>query len=59
MRDVLAEANRLITLHSEVSRAMTAERTALESALIPVTPYILVSAAECWYRHPDTVPCRG
>jgi len=55
VRDVLAEANRLITLHSEVSRAMTAERTALESALIPVTPYILVSAAECWYRHPDMV----
>src|SRR5205085_76319 len=53
--ELSAEANRLITLHSEVSRAMTAERTALESALIPVTPYILVSAAECWYRHPDMV----
>jgi hypothetical protein len=32
---------------------MTAERTALESRLIPVSAYILVSAAEAWYRWPD------
>ena len=32
---------------------MTAERTALESKLIPVSAYILVAAAECWFRHPD------
>ncbi len=34
---------------------MTAERTSLESALIPVSAYIVVSAAECWYRHPEIV----
>jgi hypothetical protein len=34
---------------------MTLERTALESALIPVTAYILVASAEAWYRHPEMV----
>jgi hypothetical protein len=55
MPDAAAEANRLIAYHSHISQAMTRERTALGSALIPVTAYILVSAAECWYRHPDVV----
>jgi hypothetical protein len=55
MPDAAAEANRLIAYHSDISQAMTRERTALGSALIPVTAYILVSAAECWYRHPDVV----
>jgi len=32
---------------------MTRERTTLESALIPVTAYILVAAIECWFRHPE------
>src|SRR5262249_24832446 len=32
---------------------MTAERTALESALIPVSAYILISAVEAWYRWPE------
>ena len=32
---------------------MTAERTALESALIPVTAYILISGIECYRRYPD------
>lgn len=50
---VVAEANRLIAYHSHISRAMTAERTSLESKLIPVTAYILVAAAEAWYRWPD------
>ena len=50
------ELERLIEYHAEAARAMTAERTNLESALIPVVPYILVSAAECWFRHPDIVP---
>lgn len=49
------EVDRLIAYHSEVSGAMTAARTALESALIPVVPYILVSAVECWHRHPEMV----
>jgi hypothetical protein len=53
--DLTAEANRLIGRHSETTRAMTSERTALESRLIPVTAYILVAAAECWYRDPDMV----
>lgn len=50
-----AEVDRLIAYHGEVSAAMTAERTALESQLIPVVAYILVAAAECWYRHPEMV----
>ena len=49
------DANRLIAYHSTVTAAMTAERTSLESALIPVTAYILVAAAECWFRHPEIV----
>jgi hypothetical protein len=55
MGDVTSHANRLISYHSGISQAMTNERTALESALIPVTAYILVAAAECWYRHPDII----
>jgi hypothetical protein len=51
--DKRAEADELIAYHAEISGAMTAERTALESALIPVSAYILVSAAEAWYRWPD------
>ena len=49
------QAARLIDYHSVIAGAMTAERTALESALIPVSNYILVSAIECWYRHPELV----
>ncbi len=48
-----AEADDLIAYHAEISGAMTAERTALESQLIPVSAYILVSAAETWFRWPD------
>jgi hypothetical protein len=51
-----AEAARLVDYHSVIAGAMTAERTVLDSALIPVTNYILVSAMECWYRHPEMVP---
>jgi hypothetical protein len=50
-----AEANRLIAYHSHISERMTAERTALESALIPVTAYILCAATEAWYRHPSII----
>ena len=53
MLDRRAEADELIAYHAEISGAMTAERTALESRLIPVSAYILVSAAEAWYRWPD------
>jgi len=51
--DHRAEADELIAYHAAISGAMTAERTALESRLIPVSAYILVSAAEAWYRWPD------
>jgi hypothetical protein len=51
--DNRAKADELIAYHAEISGAMTAERTALESRLIPVSAYILVSAAEAWYRWPD------
>jgi len=51
--DHRTEADELIAYHAEISGAMTAERTALESRLIPVSAYILVSAAEAWYRWPD------
>jgi hypothetical protein len=51
--DLIADTNRLIAYHSDITRKMTTERTALESALIPVTAYILISAIECWYRHPE------
>jgi hypothetical protein len=47
------EVDELIAYHGEISGAMTAERTALESRLIPVSAYILVSAVEAWYRWPD------
>ena len=53
MTDRKAEANRLIAYHSEISKPMTMERTSLESKLIPVSAYIVVSAAEAWYRWPD------
>ena len=47
------EVNRWIDYHGKISRAMTAERTALESALIPVTAYILIACIECYRRYPD------
>jgi hypothetical protein len=47
------EVNRWIEYHGKISRAMTAERTALESALIPVTAYILIACIECYRRYPE------
>jgi hypothetical protein len=47
--------NELIAYHAEISGRMTAERTALESALIPVTAYIVVAAAEAFSRHPEMI----
>lgn len=49
----LAEVNRWVAYHDAVASRMTAARTALESALIPVTLYILVSAAEAYRRWPE------
>lgn len=45
-------ANRLIAYHAPISRALTTERTSLESALIPVTAYIVVACAEAFLRYP-------
>jgi hypothetical protein len=53
--DLVREVNDLIAYHGDVTKAMTAERTALESRLIPVSAYILISAVEAWYRWPDIV----
>jgi hypothetical protein len=46
-------ANELIAYHSPISKALTAERTALESALIPVTAYIVVACSESFLRYPE------
>jgi hypothetical protein len=42
-----------IAYHGRIARSMTVERTALESALIPVTAYILVAGVECYRRYPE------
>ncbi|MGH9195541.1 MAG: hypothetical protein ACRD1T_07365 [Acidimicrobiia bacterium] len=47
------EINKWISYHSEITQAMVAERTALESKLIPVTAYIIISAVECYRRYPE------
>jgi len=47
-----ARINAEIRYHSEISLALTSQRTALESALIPVTAYILVACVECYRRYP-------
>jgi hypothetical protein len=52
---IKAEANRLIAYHAHISGQMTADRTALESALIPVSAYIVTAATEAFYRHPEII----
>ena len=44
--------NDWLRFHGRISGAMTAARTALESALIPVTAYILVACVEAYRRYP-------
>src|SRR5262249_33729072 len=41
--------------HSKISYTLTMQRTALESALIPVTAYIVVACVECYRRYPEMV----
>jgi hypothetical protein len=53
--EMRANANRLIAYHSPISKALTTERTSLESKLIPVTAYILVACAETFLRYPEMV----
>lgn len=49
------EMNRWIRYHGDISRAMTAERTSLESQLIPVSAYILLSCVEAYRRWPEMI----
>ena len=49
--DPRTRANELIAYHSPISQALTAERTSLESKLIPVTAYIVVACAEAFLRY--------
>lgn len=51
----IATANRLIAYHAPISKALTEERTSLESALIPVTAYIVVACAEAFLRYPEMI----
>ena len=50
-----ADVDRWIRYHSEISHALTTERTALESALIPVSAYILIACVECYRRYPEII----
>ncbi len=49
------DINRWIRYHGEISYALTMERTALESVLIPVSVYILVVCVECYRRYPEMI----
>jgi hypothetical protein len=49
------DVTRWVRYHSEISYALTMERTALESALIPVTAYVLVACVECYRRYPEMI----
>jgi hypothetical protein len=51
-----ATVNRWVRYHSEISLALTQQRTALESALIPVSAYILIACVECYRRYPQLIP---
>jgi hypothetical protein len=50
-----AEVDRWINYHSRISYELTMQRTALESALIPVSAYILIACVECYRRYPDMI----
>jgi len=50
-----ADVDRWIRYHGEISYVLTTERTALESALIPVSAYILVACVECYRRYPEII----
>ena len=41
-----SDVDRWIRYHGEVSYVLTAQRTALESALIPVSAYIIIACVE-------------
>ncbi len=48
-----ATVNRWLRYHSEISYHLTAQRTALESALIPITAYIVIGCVEAYRRYPE------
>jgi hypothetical protein len=50
-----AELDRWIKYHGEVSYHLTVERTALHSALIPVSAYIIIACVECYRRYPEMI----
>src|SRR3954463_10172615 len=50
-----ADVNRWLRYHSEISFALTQQRTALESALIPVSAYIVIACVECYRRYPSLI----
>jgi hypothetical protein len=50
-----AEIDRLLRYHGEISYLLTTERTALESALIPVSAYIVIACVECYRRYPEII----
>jgi hypothetical protein len=53
--DKKAESNRLIAYHAPIAQTLSAERTSLESKLIPVSAYVIVACIETWYRYPEMV----
>jgi hypothetical protein len=54
-----ARVNEWLAYHSEISYTLTTQRTALASALIPVTAYILIACVECYRRYPAMVRAIG
>src|SRR5262249_36839793 len=50
-----SDVNRWLRYHSEISLTLTQQRTALESALIPVSAYILIACIECYRRYPALI----
>src|SRR5262249_4753851 len=50
-----ADVDQWIRYHSEISYELTMQRTALESALIPVSAYSLLACIECYRRYPDMI----
>ena len=49
------EIDQWIAYHAAISYHLTMERTALESALIPVSAYIVIACVECYRRYPEMI----
>ena len=48
-----AHVDDLIGYHAPISRALTDERTSLESRLIPVSAYVITACVETYLRYPE------